>query len=268
MTRPYLSAHRLAELAAELSERDQSVLDSLRRVRVASGAQLERLCFRNGAGRHRRRVLASLASRQLVTRLPRAIGGVRAGSDGYLYALGPAGQRLTDGSGPAGGYRPRKPWTPGRLFLLHSLAVAEVYVCLKEAEAAEQLEVVEFLTEPKTWRSFVGRGGVRLVLKPDAYAEVGLGDYLDRWFIEVDRATESPATLDKKLTLYRTYWQTGYEQARHRDVFPRVVWLCPDSARATVIERAIGRQPLQARSLFAVAVFDKAIQRMVEGADQ
>lgn len=268
MTRPYLSAERVTELAAGMTDRDRAILATLRRVRVASGAQLERLHFTNGAGRHRRRVLTSLARRQIVARLPRSVGGVRAGSDGYVYALGPAGQRLTDGTGPAGGCRPRRPWTPGVLFLRHSLAVTEVYVALKEAEAAGLLEVVEFTTEPRTWRRFTGRGGARQVLKPDAYAAVGLGDFLDRWLIEVDRGTESPTTVERKLRLYRTYWQTGYEQARHGGVFPRIVWLVPDTQRAAVVERAIGRLPLDARGLFAVAVFDQALERILAGADR
>lgn len=265
MSRAYFTAQRLAELDQRLSDRERSVLDSLRRLRLASGDQLDRLHFTDTDSRQRRRVLAGLVERSLLARLPRAIGGVRAGSAGYIYALGRAGQRLTDGTGPAGG-RIERPWTPGLPFLAHSLAVSEVYVRLIEASRRRYLDVLTYVTEPRTWRRFIGAGGGRSVLKPDAYLLSASGDFEDRWFIEVDRATESPATLDAKLRTYRQYWRSGLEQPRHRGVFPKVLYLVPNDARLAVVKAAIGRQPAETEALFAACRFDQAVERIAQGA--
>jgi hypothetical protein len=43
---------------------------------------------------------------------------------------------------------------------------------------------------------------VRTTLKPDALAVVQLDGYEDHWFLEVDQATESAATIGRKLTAY------------------------------------------------------------------
>ena len=78
----------------------------------------------------RRRVLARLVANQLLTPLDRRIGGVRAGSAGLVFALGPAGQRLqalvADELSPS--RRSRQPDTPTVRFLSHQLAVSELYV--------------------------------------------------------------------------------------------------------------------------------------------
>ena len=121
-----LSARRLAGLADELSERDRSLLLALARLRVASGSQLERLCFRKIAvsarGRVRRRVLGRLVGLGLMVTLERRVGGVRAGSAGLVYGLSGAGWRLVDQlsrSDDASRRRTRE--TPGTLFLAHAL---------------------------------------------------------------------------------------------------------------------------------------------------
>ncbi len=51
-------------------------------------------CRAVSAARIARRVLARLTELGVLARLERRIGGLRAGSSGYVYYLGPAGQRL------------------------------------------------------------------------------------------------------------------------------------------------------------------------------
>lgn len=266
MTRRYLSSSRLTVLAERLTELDRAILATLRRVRLASGHQLERLHFTPHEARQRRRVLASLVDRGLVARLPRVIGGVRAGSSGYLYALDVAGQRLTDQTGPARGQRLQRPWTPGTPFIAHTLLVTELYVALVEASRAPCFELLDFQTEPVCWRAFSGRGGGRVTLKPDAYVRVGSGDYEDHWFIEVDRGTEAPNTIQRKADLYRAYWSSGRELARTGGVFPRVLFLVPDETHHGVLVEVLGHQPAESWQLYQVALMRNALDVLAAGA--
>lgn len=243
---PRLTASTVARLDHTLSDRERAVLSTLAVVKAASGRQLQRLHFHGvpSAERQCRRFLARLVERRLLARLGRSVGGVRAGSAGWVYALDAAGQRL---AAPEQ-YRWRRPYTPGPLFLRHRLAVTEVYVGLVEAERRGEVEVLAFATEPECWRR---GGGVRL--KPDAAARLLLPNFEDVWFIEVDCGTEAPVTLARKCEAYRRYWQSGVEQERH-GVFPAVVWLVPDPARYQMVVDVIARQPADSWPLYRVAL--------------
>jgi hypothetical protein len=262
MRRTYITAQRLAELHRTLSARDWLLLATVARVRLATTRQLERVCFTDTTRRRARGVLASLTDRQVLARLPRVIGGVRAGSSGFVYSVGIAGQRLLRLTGIR---RSQRPWNVGTGFLTHSLAVTELYVRLVESERAGQLELCDFASEPASWRTFAGPGGGHVVLKPDAIVTTRLGRFEDRWFIEVDLGTESAPTVARKCDTYRRYWQTGTEQARH-EVFPKVLWLVRDAHRHTTLVDVCGRQPTEAWPLFTVAQFDDAIGRIAQGA--
>ncbi len=261
MTGTYLTRHRLAEIEASLTDRDRSVLTTLYRIRVATSVQLERLHFPDVIRRRARHLLAGMVRRRLLARLPRSVGGVRAGSAGYVYTLDAAGVRLIAGQSR------RRPWDVGLPFLAHTLAVSELYVRLVEAHRLGTLVLVSFTTEPACWRSFSGPGGGRVTLKPDAYAVVQLGGYEDHWFIEVDRSTEPASTLARKLDVYRRYWQSGAEQAR-ADIFPRVLFVVPDAKRHATLMEVFGRQPADTWHLYTVALFDEAVTRIARGAEQ
>jgi hypothetical protein len=92
-----------------------------------------------------------------------------------------------------------------------------------------------------------------------------LGRYEDRWWIEVDRGTESGTAVARKCDFYRRYWQAGIEQAR-TGVFPKVLWLVPDEPRHAAVVDVIGRQPAEAWPLFAVALFEDGVERLLQGA--
>jgi hypothetical protein len=145
--------------------------------------------------------------------------------------------------------------------------VTELYSQLVETERSGRLRLAEFAAEPACWRRFHGPGGARLVLKPDAVLGLVLGRYEDRWWIEADRGTESRTALARKCDLYRHYWQAGVEQAR-TGVYPRLLWLVPDRHRQAVLADVIGRQPADARPLFAVETFTDAVDRLLRGADE
>lgn len=260
MSRTYVTSKNLAELERSLTSRERLILTTLGRVRLASSAQLERLHFGDVTRRQARQVLAKMVSRRLLLRLPRIMGGARAGSGGFVYGLDTAGRRLLTQDD-----RRRQPWNVGLPFLAHSLAVTELYVRLVEAGRLGTFELISFAGEPGCWRSFAGPGGGRVTLKPDAYLTVEVGRYEDRWLLEVDRATESRTTLARKCDTYRRYWQTGTEQARS-GIFPRVLWLVPDQRRYAALVEVFGRQPAEAWPLFTVALLDDAVERIARGA--
>jgi Replication-relaxation len=265
MTRAYLTSARLQGVVDGLSERDLALLVSLRRLRLASAAQLERLHFTDATPRWRRQVLAALVARRLVVRLPRTVGGVRAGSAGHVYALGPAGLRLTDdGTGPR---RPSGTWLPGLAFVRHRLAITELYVQLVEAERAGLVDLVTFQAEPASWRRFADPGGATVTLKPDAYVAVGAGDgsAADHWYVEVDLGSESATALARKCDAYRAAWAAGVDQQR-LGAFPRVLFTVPDQARHTTVVDVLGRQPAEAWALFGVSRFDHAVEHLAEEA--
>lgn len=262
MTRSYINSDRLVRLVDQLSERDLAVLSTLERVRIASASQIERLHFVGKSSQHRRRALLSLSNRRLVTRLDRVIGGVHAGSAGFLYQLSDVGQRALNHST---GLPRRLPSTPGTSFIWHALAVTELYVQLTEASRTQDFELLDFNAEPTCWRHYSGRGGGRAVVKPDAYVRIGNGDYEDSWFVEVDLATEHPTTIKNKLDVYQAYWSSGTEQAS-RGVFPRVLWIVPDQRRAQVITDCCLRQPTDAWDLFMVTLSSDAAGLMSGGA--
>lgn len=262
---PYLTGRSVDDVRHRLSDRQRSVLADVALLRTVSGRHLRQLHYADSASgaRAARRDLGSLTELRVLQRLDRRIGGVRAGSDGFVYALDILGQRLTT-------TEPRRRWwpatTPTVRTLEHRLATSQIYVDLRAAEALGELELVDFEAEPSAWRSFTGIGGARLVLKPDAYAVVAVGDLEHHWFCETDRATESLPWIQTKARQYVRYWQSGREQALH-GLFPRVLWIAPTEKRAGQLTEALAALPPEHWQLFAVTTADQAAVRL-GGLDQ
>lgn len=258
MTKPYLTDARLRALAARLSDRDYDVLKEVASLRFVSGSQLARLCFARLDEpttdiRAARRALLRLTRLDVLDRLPRRVGGVRSGSAGFVYHLSPAGQRLGIQRGWLPKRRVRQPLLPSRLFLAHSLAIAELHARLADGGRAGHFELLERAAEPDCWRSY---GGV--VLKPDSYVRLGIGEFEDSYFIEVDRGTEGSRAIERQLERYLAYQRSGREQET-RGVFPKVLWLATEQARVGAIVGLVDRLPEVDHELFAVAHFDAAI---------
>ncbi|MCE7006603.1 replication-relaxation family protein [Kibdelosporangium philippinense] len=262
MSRTYVTSKRLGALRVTLTGRDWTVLMTLRQLRLASGRQLTRAHYPDVTPRRARQHLASMVQRGLIARLPRMVGGFRAGSAGYVYQLDLAGSRLLEP-----GQTFRRPDDPGGRLLDHSLAVSELFTDLAVAHRHGELTLVSFTAEPACWRHFSGPGGGRQVLKPDCAVVTQQGRFEDRWLIEVDRATEAVSVVQRKCELYRRYWQTGAEQARF-EVFPRVLWLVPDQRRYDALIEVFGRLPVDVWPLFTVALAEDAVARIAQGAHQ
>ncbi len=269
-TRSRITAGQVVYVMDRLGDRDQAIMATVGRVRVASARQLERIHFTDSTplsnARSARATLARLAGWRVLARLDRRVGGVRSGSAGYAYSLDVVGQRVLDRDRLGGGHF-RRPWTPLAPFLDHALAVTELYVRLLEAERQGRLQVLAFDAEPGCWRASIGPAGERVVLKPDAFVRIGTGEFEELAFIEVDRGTESTRALGLKFDRYRAYWASGREQ-QSRGVFPRVLWLVAASERRyqQLVDVAVG-QPPDAWQLFHIARFADAVSALIGEGD-
>ena len=259
----YLGRRALGQLREQLSERDVAVIESVREHRFLTARQIEQLHFvDHGSGqagaRVCRRVLARLSRDRLLTRLERRIGGIRAGSASFIYALGPVGSRLVD-------ERRRRFTEPSALFLDHTLAVAETHVQLASAARGGRLALIKVDVEPVCWRRFTGSGGAPETLRPDLYVVTASGAFEDCWFLEIDRSTESPAAIARKCRAYEIYWRTGREQEMH-GTFPLVTWVAQNHQRAQRIETVIGSTRNLKRELFRATTPERLVELIVGGA--
>jgi hypothetical protein len=258
--RPYVSARGVAQLRERLSARDLEIIRQVAELRLMSARQIQAIHFpasqhenELAATRARQRALARLVSERLLICLERRIGGVRAGSAGLVLALGEVGQRVLGLEGPR-----RRLHEPGPRFVDHTLAVAQLVVDVTVAARRGVLDLLDCQAEPVSWREFPGLGGRRL-LRPDMFLKLGVGEYELRWFIEVDRASESLPVIRRKCRLYADYYQSGTEQAGHGGVFPRVCWATPDEGRAERLRQVIIRDRRLPERLFVVATSAQAV---------
>jgi hypothetical protein len=241
----------------ELSERDVAILESLAIIRFATTRQLQRLHVYDGTplgnARVAARILKRLADQHILIRMPRQVGGVRAGSASIVFTLArPAIALLNQGTGTV-----RTPTLPGYQYMAHALSVTELYVGLKELECLGTLAVKTFQVEPKRLVTYSGRK----LLRPDAYIRVRMGGFVYYWFIEMDLSTERRPQLKRKLDAYIKYWESGRERSSTgKPVFPKVLFLVPDRSRKTVFERLIEHVPSHARRLFRVELIKDAME--------
>lgn len=266
-----VSVPQLVALAEGMPARDRLVVETVARLTLVSGGQLAELLFGEiprPVTRHRRarRVLARLVAERLLDQLERRQGGTRGGSSSWIYGLGPAGRRLVAYWAGEGLPRSRSLHEPGAAWTAHTLAVSDLYVQLRQAERAGRLELLAFDTEPECWRTYMRLGGATRVLKPDAYVRLGVGEFEDSFFIEVDLASERRGQLTRQHHAYSEYFRAGVEQTR-TGVFPGVLWLVPDAKRAALLEDIQRRLPEQARRLFMVATFDRALEAFGGGSE-
>lgn len=246
---PYVEA-----VAERLTDRDWQILESLDRVRLATGLQLERLHFHDLAARSRSvmrwRVLKRLSDARVLAALDRRVGTARYGSSKLVYLLDSAGlwlARLRAEPAPRGG-PVRRQREPGVRFVAHNLAVTELYVALVELARLGRLVVADFRAEAAAyWPN--GLGGW---MKPDGFVQLRQGDVTDYWWYEADLATESLPTIRTKLLAYLDFVQRG--QLGPDGIVPRVVIGVPTSKRQTDIQSVINALPEPAEVMFTVGL--------------
>jgi Replication-relaxation len=246
-----ISSSQLEAIASDLTDLDHRLLQFVADQRIASGHQLRRRFLASSDGRAVRRLLLRLIEWRVLERLPRRVGGIRSGSDGFVYAVGVAGARLL----ARDGRKLRRLETPGDRYIAHTLAITELVVRLHEAQRRGELDLMALQAEPGCWRTFTGPAGTRLVLKPDLYVNLGAGDYEDRWFIEVDLATEARGTLQAKAKRYVAHLRSGDEGR----VYPRVLWVVPSEHRMERVRSALGALPVEHQRLFTYITFEDGV---------
>jgi hypothetical protein len=218
-----------------LNDRDRQIAQTVGMLRQVTATQIQRLYFDEGSigtrARRQARVLARLAEWGEIRRVPRFRGGSSGGSTPFVYIPSSNRSRAADE---------------------HLLSIAELYVCLVEAERAGHLELLEFSPEP-----YAKAKEDRLSLRPDAYARIASAGRRRRYFLEVDRTSEWQAQLVSKMQRYALAYDSWQERT-----FPLVLFIVPDEARARSIEMMAKRQ--RHPELFAVCVFDQAVTALVE----
>ncbi len=224
--------------------------------RFATTRQLMRLTSTSysserSALRQTLRHLDTLRERHLITRLERRVGGWQGGSAVSIWTLTTKGSRALTGSRTR-----RRPRHLSTTFLEHLLAVSETRVVLSESATNGTDMEIEITGEPACWRRYVESTGSAAVLKPDLAVKVVSAAFVDRYFVEVDRATENPARVIGKCWHYVRYRRSGAEQSRNDGIFPAVVWLVPHLERRIQIERAIALERELPRGLFIVTTLD------------
>jgi hypothetical protein avisC_04781 len=225
--------------------------------RFATTTQLARLTAPEYASpasalRQTQRHLASLAQQRLLTSLERRVGGWQGGSAVTVWAATTRGHRLVAAEGEEVPRRQR-PREVSTTFLDHLLAITEVRTSIEEAVRQEADTEAAVALEPDCWRTALSPSGQVQVLRPDLAVTITSPAYEDRYFVEVDRATENPGRV------IATCWRYQEHQAQASDggVFPLVVWLVPGDRRRHRLERAIAHSTGLLRELFRVIRLDQ-----------
>jgi hypothetical protein len=254
MGRPNIEAtpHWIIE---HLSERDLEIVRMVGQFKLASTLQIQRVYFANmrtcsTGARLCRRVLERLVRDKVLTRLERRIGGVRAGSASFIYALGSVGQQIESDYKSHTYSR-----EPSNVFIDHTLAITEIYVKLRESTVT----IADLESEPNCWRPYGFAYGGKEVLKPDLFTKLQHGYEELSWFVEVDRSTEHREAINRKLKAYVEYFNTGIEQSKH-EIFPQVLWVVPDEKRKEWLKQLIKPFNQQIEGLFAVCLERNAIE--------
>lgn len=259
--------NNIASLIESLSERDLSILESLRTHRALTTVLIRRLHFPIGGERREMggkshatemaaavatiRVLTRLETHRLITRMHRRIGGVRAGSSGIVWQLGASGERLLRAR--HGDPARRRYGEPSPGFIAHTLAAADLAIRLYELSRQGAIELLRLEAEPECWRTYLSAHGARQWLKPDLFVITADGEYENHLFIEADNATEHAPVIVRKALQYQHYANSGIHQQEH-GLFPAVVWVVPDSKRQTAIRAALTAEP-RLRELAAAGLF-------------
>ena len=255
-----VSVPRLVALADGMTLRDRQIVETVACLALVSGGQLSDLFFSSFSHpvtrtRVARRVLARLVAQRALDRLERRRGGAGGGSSAWVYALGPAGRRLIAYWAGEGLPRSRGAHEPGAIWTAHTLAVGDLYVALR---AAGRAELLGFDTEPVCWRRFTRLGGATGLLKPDAFVRLGVGEFEDSFFIEVDLGTEHRGQLTRQHHAYGEYFRSGVEQAE-TGVFPGVLWIVPDERRLALLTDIHHGLPEPIRRLFTATTSERAL---------
>lgn len=145
---------------------------------------------------------------------------------------------------------------PGRIFLEHSLACADLRMEIEAAAKAGAFAVESYLPEPLCRHEYVVRRGGkddRRILKPDGYVELARGDQRLRGFLEMDLGHVSSEQMARSFLHYRTYLADGlFEEAYGAATYEVLVVTTAGSRRISNLTPAV-RSAQAPRVRFATA---------------
>lgn len=256
-----MTGQPIEALLDELTERDLAVLRDVERFRLLGTRQVQRLHFDPvqrtplGAARSCTRTLARLREHGVLRALDRRIGGVRAGSSGNVWYVGPAGERVMNALAPAKPRSRSNYGEPSRHFVEHTLAVAEAAVQVIEASRRGDLELLLLEAEPASWQQSLSAHGTVQWLKPDLHLITATDEFEHHRFIEIDLATEHVPVIVRQCQAYQRFRASGAYQAAH-GLFPAVLWVVPGEPRKAALRAAVGRTAALNRELFQVCTMN------------
>lgn len=252
---------QLRSVECHLTSRDWLVIETVAAVRLATGRQLDALCFSNLTGRSqavvRGRVVHRLIRWRVLRSLDRAIGGAISGSAQFVVGLDTVGILLAQEREYAAGLPGHRYAAPGDRFVRHTVATTQLLADLRVQVCNTPLLIQTFETEPRCWWPD-GLGGQ---LKPDAYVALADDRARDHWWIEVDLATESLPTLSRKLQRYVDFARRG--QLGPANVVPRVLVAILGDRRLAAVRSLCDRLPEPAPHQIVVAQDSEAAETML-----
>lgn len=234
-----------------LSARDRSVVELVGELGQIPARLIGDFCFHGlRSATPLKRTLQRLVERKLLARLElRLVGGPGGGSSQYVYQLGKQGGRLLGIAKECPRFTRYDP---------HMVMTAECVVRTKLLEHDGQLALLGFKGEDAAYTEVRDPStGQRIKLTPDAWLDVGLHEPRRRLalWLEVDRGTEhNSVQIAAKLARYVQAYRV-WDVKRHGAVFPRIVFVVPDSRRAQRIRRELAKVPDEFKKLFAVEEF-------------
>ncbi|BCT76444.1 hypothetical protein SCMU_22860 [Sinomonas cyclohexanicum] len=271
-----ISRRRLHDIAAQLGTRDMAILTTVDRYRFLTAQHIQAFQFpthrsADSAARTCRRVLARLRGLRILGVLDRRIGGIRSGSEGMVYYIDAAGDRILRQEQPRRARR--RPEEPSARFLDHTLAIADVATAVLGEARKRGAEVVRLAPEQEATRRYTDLLGTPRALRPDLYVE--LAEHpddpdVDAYFVEVDLGQESLPTLIGKCAAYEAYRATRTEQHMYGS-FPGIVWAMdarrPQTAqrRQDSLQNALTQNLQVPSSAYLVLPLDAVPARLMEG---
>lgn len=222
------AAQSLDLRSMRLLERDGRILTLVARFGQLTTNHVNDLVFYESKSRTPcERALKRLVADGLLEHVPqRHPGGRLGGSPLNVFQLGAEGWRLF--------FEGRRKFS--RVIRAHSLAIADVYVAIKQGEREGWLEVLDYATEPDSHVDVAGAD-----LRPDLYVELGLREKRQRvvLWLEVDLGTERQKQIAEKIERYRFAYE--HSDQYQGDVFPSIVFLALDDERVRELNQILRR---------------------------
>jgi len=262
MSAPRVLRAEVHELRDRLSDRDLAIVGQVAELRLMSGRQIETVFFRQSFTRRTR------------PRPGSAVGYWRAWSASVCWF------GSIDGSGREGGLacirlRARADWAPPST--RRRLAASDLRTGAGFHRSPDRRHTARCRRHPRqpSWsvRTADRSRRARLLANnarvrpprptPRPVRRPRRGELEYRWFVEVDRSTHHAPSLLVKAQLYERYYRSGVEQAAH-DVFPRVLWIAPDSARAERIRGTFSGGEFSSGLMLATTT-DRAVDVLTGG---